>query len=149
MELTSKEKILAIALVATIIVATVIIYQMNVVIHTTGKIKAIGVAVYNDPAGTSPCTSIDWGILGPGDLAGVTVYIKNVKNTNATLSLSTNNTSPPEFSNYMTLSWNYSGAVLTPAQQVCVQITLLIAPNITNIEAFSFDIIITATEVTP
>jgi len=144
---TTREKIFALAMVATIIVAGIVIYSMSVVIHTTGEIKAIGVAVYHDPNGSSPCTSIDWGILGAGDLAGVTVYIKNVKNTPANLTFAMNNTQPPKFAPYSTLSWNYSGQILQPAQQICVQISLLIDPNIQNVTAFSFDIVITASEV--
>jgi hypothetical protein len=149
--MTNTEKVLSIvvvALVATLIITGVVLYQMSVVIHTTGQIKAIGVAVYNDANGTSPCTSIDWGILGPGDLKGVTVYIKNVKNTNATLNIVRNNTIPPTFAPNSTLAWNYSGQILAPAQQICTQITLLIDPNIKDIVAFSFDITIIATEPT-
>jgi len=142
---TTREIVLAIALIATVIVAATVIITMSLVIHTTGKIKGVGVAVYNDAAGTSPCTSIDWGVLNPGDLAGVTVYIKNVKNTNATLSMTMNNTQPSAFAPYSTLAWNYSGQILVPAQQICTQITLLINPNIKDIDTFTFDIIINAT----
>ncbi len=146
--MTKRETALVIALAATIIVAAIVVLVATYTIHTTGKIKGIGVTVSWDPAGTQPCTAIDWGVLGPGDLAGVTVYIKNVKNTNATLSIARNNTQPSEFLTYSTLSWNYSGQVLHPTETICTQLTLLVNPNISNITQFSFDIIITATEQT-
>lgn len=143
---TKTETILVAALVATIIIAAVTILYMSWTIHTTGKIKAVGVGVYWDLNATIPCTAIDWGILGPGDLAGVTVYIKNIKNTNATLTINSTAYVPPEFHNYATLTWNYTGALLQPGQTIGTQISLLIAPNITNITAFSFDIYIWAIE---
>lgn len=143
---TNLEKGLVVALIATIIVAAAVILAMSWTIHTTGKIKAVGVGVYWDLNATMPCTAIDWGVLGPGDLAGVTVYIKNIKNTNATLTINSTAYVPPEFEKYATLTWNYTGAMLQPAQTIGAQISLLIAPNIANVTTFSFDIYIWAIE---
>ena len=136
-----------IALAATIIIATVTVLVFTYRISNVGRIKAVGVGVYWDLNATNPCSSIDWGSLRPGDLAGVTVYVKNVKNTNVTLSLNVTDWSPQNASQYLTLSWNYSGAMIQPAQVIAIQMALLVSPQTQNIDTFSFNIVITATEV--
>jgi hypothetical protein len=146
MTLSKLETGLIIALAAVIIVASVTILSITYKISNVGKIKAVGIAVFWDLNASNSCTSIDWGLLKPGDLAGVTVYIKNVKNSNVTLSLNVTNWSPQNASAYLTLSWNYSNTILQPAQIIPTQITLLVSPQIQNIDTFSFDINITATE---
>jgi hypothetical protein len=147
MTLTRNEGILTAALVATIIVASVAILAVTYKIPNVGHIKAVGLGVFWDLNATNQCTAIDWDGLKPGDLAGVTVYIKNVKNTPITLSFNTADWSPQNASQYLTLSWNYSTAIIQPAQVVPTQITLLVSPQIQNVDTFSFSIVITATEV--
>jgi hypothetical protein len=143
---TTREKVLGIALIAVIIVATTLVLMSQYRIHSTGKIKAVGVGVYWDPSCASPCTEIDWGYLSAGDLVGVTVYIKNTKNVNCTLSISSDSWEPLAAEQYLTLDWNYSGGILEPEQIISTQLTLYAALDIAGITEFSFDIIITATE---
>jgi hypothetical protein len=144
---TKTEKILAVALAVTIIVAAAILISMSVSIHNVGKIKAVGVGVYWDLTCTSPVTEIDWGVRSPGDLAGVTVYIKNTKNTNATLSVWSGNWTPANASSYLTFSWNLTiNQTILVGQVVPAQFQLLVATNITGIYTFDFYIVVTATE---
>jgi hypothetical protein len=146
MNLTAKEKILVAALAVTIIVAAVIVLAVTYTIHNTGKIVTVGLAVYWDPLGTQICTSIDWGTMQPGDMKGVTLYLKNTQALNITLSMNTTTWQPPEVQQYFTLAWNYTGSMLAPAQMVQVQFTLSLSPNVKNSTSFSFDININATQ---
>lgn len=146
---TTREKVMAVILAAVIIIASAAVLVATYRIRSTGKIKAVGIAVFWDPQATSPCTEIDWGILGAGDLAGATVFIRNTKNVNCTLSINGSDWQPPEAEQYLTLDWNYTGEILQPQQIVSVQITLYAGLNVTGFDTFSFDIVITATESKP
>lgn len=144
---TEKEKAMAIALVAVVIIAGALVLMATWRIHSSGRIKAIGVGVYTNPACTSECYSIDWDTLSPGDLAGSTIYIKNIKNTNFTLTMNTTAWEPAIAETYLTFDWNYSGVVLEPGQVIAVQLTLYVDPSIENVDTFSFDINIMAGEI--
>jgi len=144
---TRREKILVIALAAVLIGAGVYALVSSYRIRNTGRLIGVGVRVYWDPNCTSLCSSIDWGTLSPGDLAGVTVYIKNTRDVDAVLSLTTGNWTPANVSAYLTLSWDYGNQTLAPGQVQKVQMELYCDPRTDWSTAFSFDITIRATEV--
>jgi hypothetical protein len=135
-----------VALAATILIAGIAVLVSYYKIQNTGTIRGLGVEVYWDPLGVSKVTTIDWGTLSPGDFRGTTIYIKNVQNTNCTLSFNTTAWNPVNASKYLLLSWNYTGAVLQPSKYVVVQIRLLVDTAIKDVHSFTFTIWITATE---
>lgn len=145
MALTTHEKILVLALAASVM-ASVVILATSWRIKTVGRILAVGVEVFEDPACTRKCEAINWGVMRPGDLAGVTIYVKNTKNVDFTLSLNSTSWDPPGAAAYLSLTWNYSGAVVHPGEISPVLLTLQAATNITGVDAFSFDVLIMATE---
>lgn len=147
MGMTSGQKAGVIILVATILIAGTLILMTDWRIHSSGRIKAIGVGVYTDIDCTEECVAIDWGTLNPGDLAGSDVYIKNTKNTNFTLVMNTTDWIPEIAEGYLTFDWNYSGVVLEPEDVIAVQLTLFVSPSIEDVDTFSFDINIVAKEV--
>lgn len=148
MELSTREKAMAVVLIATIIVAAVVVALVSTWrISSVGKIRAIGVEVYADRDCTTYIKSIDWGWLDPGDLAGVMAYCRNSKNVNFTMTIEAGNWTPPEAGSYLFIDWNYTGHIVQPLDVVPVLITLYAATNISGIESFSFDILIIATEV--
>ncbi len=118
----------------------------TVQIQNAGTIKAVGVGVYWDSSCTNETTSIPWGMLDPGSNRTFTVYIRNEGNTAESLSLNTENWNPTNAQNYITLSWNYDGTVLSPDQVVEVNLTLSVSSSIEGIENFSFTIVIIGTE---
>ena len=118
----------------------------TVQIQNAGTIKAVGVGVYWDSSCTNETTSIPWGMLDPGSNKTFTVYIRNEGNTAESLSLNTENWNPTNAQNYITLSWNYDGTVLSPDQVVEVNLTLSVSSSIEGIENFSFTIVIVGTE---
>ena len=118
----------------------------TVQIQNAGTIKAVGVGVYWDSSCTNETTSIPWGMLDPGSNRTFTVYIRNEGNTAESLSLNTENWNPTNAQNYITLSWNYDGTVLSPDQVVEVNLTLSVSSSIEGIENFRFTIVIVGTE---
>jgi len=111
-------------------------------ISNAGSVKAIGVGVYWDENCTSEISFIDWGMLEPGLSENVTVHIRNEGNSVASLSMETSNWSPSNASNYITLSWGYSGESIDPDEVVRITFTLSISATIEGITNFSFDITI-------
>lgn len=124
---------------------TVLTFQTSRTVSSEGSVKGIGVGVYWDSACTNSTSSINWGFLDPGSNKIVTVYIRNEGNVVATLSKATQNWNPSTVSNYITLNWNYAGQTLSVNQVLQIKLTLIVAPTISGITNFSFDITITAT----
>lgn len=88
---------------------------------------------------------IDWGTLYPDSSASQTINVKNAIPHSQTLSLATSAWNPANASDFLTLSWNYSGAVLS--SEMPVELTLTVSPYIEGIENFTFNIIITGNRV--
>lgn len=104
----------------------------------------VTVEVYYDSACTTVVSSIDWGVIEAGGSANTTVYVKNLGNTPVTLSLSTQNWSPPEASQYIEVDWDYDGRALDPNEVMPITIILTVSANATAITDFSFEIVITS-----
>lgn len=132
-----------IALIAVLGVTTVYAIQTyNITVGSHGKIKGIGVAIYSNAAGTIPCTVVDWGTVEPGAIVPFTVYVKSTGNSPITLSYTTTNFNPASSQQYLTLTWNYTGAIVPAYALIPVQMTLSVSPAITGVNDFSFDITI-------
>jgi hypothetical protein len=116
--------------------------QSSVRIVGRGTVKAVGVGVFWDSNCTNPVSFIDWGMVEPGSMNNVTVYVRNEGNVAASISLTTENWNPSNASDYLALSWNYDGQQLNPLEVAQVTLTLSISSSIQGIESFSFDIII-------
>jgi hypothetical protein len=117
----------------------------KVQMRSTGLIKALGVGVYWDNGCTNVVSSIDWGLLEPGSVKTVTVYVRNEGNAPIVLSLQTENWNPDGASSYMSLGWNYGGQQIDVNAVLPVTLSLSISPSIQGITSFSFTIIISAT----
>jgi hypothetical protein len=107
-----------------------------------GSVKGINVGLYADQACTTPVESIQWGLLEPGATANQTVYVRNEENSNTTLTMTISNWNPTNSSNYIGLSWDYTGQTLDISQVIQVRFTLFILENIQGITDFSFDVTI-------
>ena len=136
----SATLILLLILSGLIIVTARSLFETSNTISSVGTLKAIGVEVYTDEKLTNPATFINWGYLLPGAKKTSTLYIKNEGNAPLTVYLSTKNWSPPTASNYLTLTWSYSGQVINAATTTPVTLTLAVSESITGINSFGFDI---------
>jgi hypothetical protein len=116
------------------------IYQASSTISSVGTFKAIGIGVYWDDDLTRSVSTLDWGFLTPGTQKTFTVYICNEGNLPLTLSISTSNWNPSDASNFMTLTWSYTGQTITAGTTLPVTLTLTVSGSITGISNFNFDI---------
>jgi hypothetical protein len=115
--------------------------QFNASVNTSGNIKAVGISVYSDVAGSVVASNINWGMLEPGQMVNATLYLKNTSNVPVTVSFAVGNFVPASGQTYLACTWNYtSGGLLYPGQLVAVTFTLTVASTVTGITAFSFDI---------
>jgi len=112
------------------------------IIGSRGNVRVEGVGVYEDRNCSNATSYLDWGTLEPGSAQNITLYVRNEGNRVATLFLAVDNWNPANASNYMSLSWNYDGRMLSPMQTVEVTLTLSVSQNVENIVEFSFDVII-------
>jgi len=138
--------IILLVLVASIGSTTHILGQLAtfMALTSSGVVKTVGVGVYWDESCSKPVTSIDWGMVEPGSQKNQSVYIRNEGNADITLSLNTENWNPASASNYITLTWDYDNRTLAPNQVIAVTLTLSVLSNITEVESFTFTIVITA-----
>ena len=118
--------------------ATYALLSVNRRISNVGEIKSIGCTVDTD--------FIDWGLLTPGEVQHHTIHVTVTGDVNATLKLETTDWQPPETQQYLFLSWNYAGQVLTPETTVIADLALFVSQSVQNITNFSFTIVITAVE---
>jgi len=116
------------------------LYQTSNTISSIGTLKAIGIEVYQNENLTERVTTINWGTLEPSDTKTCTIYVSNKGNFPLTLSLSSSNWNPPSASNYLTLTWSYSGQTISAGETVQVTLTLAVSPSITGLSNFGFDI---------
>lgn len=129
------------AILSGLIIANVrSIYQTSSTISSVGTLKAIGIGVYWDDDLTSKVNAIDWGFLAPGAQKTCTVYLHNEGILPLTLSMSTSNWNPSTASNYLTLTWSYTGQTINAGTTVKVTLTLAVSESITGINNFNFDI---------
>ena len=104
----------------------------------------VNIDVAWDITGTNPVTSISWGELKPGEKAYTQVYIINKSNAYIWCKINTSSWIPSTAQQYMTLTWDFSAAPLGSQRTRKATFELYILEDITGIDDFSFDIIITA-----
>ena len=83
---------------------------------------------------------IDWGIIQPGSIVNVTVFVKNEGNRAISLNITAEDWSPVEATSYMTFSSNYVGQTIDVREILQVTLSLTTSLNIEDITSFSFDI---------
>ena len=114
-------------------------------IRSRGDIDAIDVGVYSDGNCSDDVSFIDWGNIEPGLVKNVSLFFRNEGTVAADLFLSTDNWSPSNASEFLTLTWDYSGRTLDLFEIVAITLTLQVSPSVSGIKTFSFDIVIGAT----
>ena len=126
-------------------------------IPTTGTIKVSGLEIYGgDIKSESGKVYVDWGELTLGASKNASFYIQSTGNVDVTLGLNVTNWMPAGIEDYITISWDYNGTVLSPKHE-----PLLVTANLTvsssrdlisylvenNVTAFGFDITVYASGV--
>jgi len=137
----------AVALVSPALISSVVIPYAGTVTTPAPSPPppppTVKIGVYWDIECTSEVISVDVGDIEVGSTDTKTVYVRNEGDTAVTLSMGTENWSPPEASGYITLSWDYGGQSISPGDVVPVVLTLSVSEDISGITSFSFDLVIT------
>lgn len=105
---------------------------------------AVEIDVFSNSACTQVLTQVTWGQIEAGDHSTRTVYVKNNGDTGVVLSLNTDSWGPSNAENYMTLTWNYNGAQISPGEVASINLTLNVSSSCPALSSFNFDIIIVA-----
>jgi hypothetical protein len=106
----------------------------------------LGIEIYWDSKCTTRVSLIDWGSLEPETSKTVTLFIKNKGKTPLTLSHYVANCEPFEITNWLTLTWDYTGQSIEFKEVVQVVFKLYVSENADPMETFSFDIVIVDTQ---
>ena len=135
-----------IAALIGLIVTTTGLLTINQTVSSSGTVTAINVGVYSDSACTTELTSIDWGMISPGNSVNRTIYLKNTGNAQITLFMTKTNWNPVNADGPITLTWNRENATLNVDQVTSAILTLSLSESISGITNFSVDIVFTGTE---
>ncbi len=138
-----RKYLLLIMVVVTVSVAFGVALN-SIIISNIGRI-VYSVCAYTDPQCSNRTLAIDWAPMKARSSQNVTLYLRNERESTFTLSLSASDWNPLEASGNMVFSWNYSGTALKPKDVVNVAFTINTSSYISNIEAFNFNIKISAT----
>jgi hypothetical protein len=142
----TRDQIVTAGVVGFIIFAVVtasILYYISR-LPSYGNIKAIGIQVYGDSALTKPVESVNWGTIDAGSYSIANLWIRNNGTAPANLTLTTQNYNPAVAKTYLTLTWSYAGQTVQPNGVIAVSLQLSVSPQVKDVTAFSFDIIMTA-----
>ncbi len=99
-----------------------------------------GIDVYWDAKCMNSVTSINWGMLSPGDTKSVMIYVRNEGESGTVLSLNVYSWYPIEASTFLKVEWNYTGAPVEPGQIVAVALVLTVGSKVSGITNFSVTI---------
>jgi hypothetical protein len=134
---------LIVCVFSSLVYVSVSVHLFSATIGSRGVVKTLGVGVYWDEECVNAVSQIDWGIIEPGLSMNVAVYIRNEGNVPTYISLNTTNWDPPCTSEFMTLSWDYSGQALQPNEAIKITLILLVSNTLQDITNFDLDIVIT------
>lgn len=141
------------SLLATIVIIITVAASISwallyytVTINNSGHILVVGCKVTDENGNL--ITLIDWRILNPGSSATRLILIENNGTTPITMNLTTQNWNPPEASQHIGLSWNYTNQLINPTEKIPIQLIVSISTTIigTGITDFALDIVVTATQ---
>lgn len=114
-------------------------------VSTSGVLATANLGVYSDSACTQSLASLDWGTISPGGSVSRTVYVKNLGNTEVTLSLMAANWYPAVANGPVSVAWNRQGATLAAGGATATTLTLSVSSDASGFTSFSVDNVITGT----
>ena len=115
----------------------------SVRIQGGGVIRTVGLEAFLDSDLTIKATTLDWGLMSPGDSSNVTLYLKSSSTIPAEIMFSTENWEPSAAQPFFNLLWDYNNQLLSPNQVISVIFTLQVSENVTGVTTFTFDLILT------
>ena len=127
----SRKTLLLIVIVAVVSIAGTSIISVllsnsssEIYIPSLGTIKTIEVEAFSDAGCQHKKDALEWAEIEPGESISTSVYIKSVSNFNVMLTLNLTDWSPPEISDYLTLTWDYKGTRLDPGEVILINLNV-------------------------
>jgi hypothetical protein len=117
------------------------LHLTNSVPRVSAVSAAGGLGVYWDAGCTKPVSSIDWGVLSPGQTEKITVYARNEGDQPLLLNVTPTNYSPANASRYLNFTWTCVDIEIVPNKTVLVTQSLHVSPAAGGISNFGFDIV--------
>jgi hypothetical protein len=116
---------------------------------TDKRVSSVGVVdvIVKNPSLSVDAAVIDWGVLYSDCNVSKPVRLTNDGNVTLQLTLSTLDWVPDEACDVLTVGWDKQSFVLRPNQTVTAKIWLYASPDVCTRFTFSFDIVLTGTEV--
>lgn len=145
----SKKMALALLLFLLIVGGVAGYLMLSQRIRSRVRLKTIGFKTYWDESCTQEITEIDWGVLEqPPVSKSIDIWLKNIGTVSVSLSLTTEEWTPPEASNYIFLTWDKEGYVLHENEVTKATLTLSVSETVigTGLKDFSFTIVLTGVE---
>ena len=118
-----------------LVVILVIIISNSVsstVVANADFMRGVGVGIYWDPGCTNRTLSFDWGTIEPGANNTGTVYVRNEGNSAVSLWMATSNWTPSVALDYLTVSWTYSGKILSADEVIPIDLILNVSPAVSG-----------------
>jgi len=140
-----KSIVIIAGIIATLVASAGLVFGLltnTINVSNTGVVATVGIGVYTTQQCTANLTEIDWGTVYPGSNYGRTGYVRNDGNANITLTMTTTNWSPTGAATTIGVGWNYDGSVISPGQVLAVTWTLSVPSDVSGIQDFSFDIMV-------
>lgn len=134
------------ALMLTASIALMATVLKTAKVEARGRIVGVRVSVWQDINATVPLEYLDWGMIEPNETKDHSCYVKSESNVPVNLTLTTENWTPLNGSDFLTLSWDYNETLLYPDEVRSIALSLYVHPDVGGIDEFSFDIIVTGTK---
>lgn len=144
-----KSAIVILGIVATLLATSGVTYGLlsnSQNVSNTGIIASVNVGVYTTQQCTTNLVQLSWGPVSPGSNYTKAGFVRNNGSMNMTLSMSTSNWSPAAAESSLGISWNYGGQIVRPGQVLAVIWKLGIPLDVSGVQNFSFNIIISGSE---
>jgi hypothetical protein len=124
--------------------------QLNDAVPNVSAVEASqNLGIYWDAKCINKVSSINWGVMSPGQSKKTVVYVRNEGSSPILLDLSTGDYNPTNASTYISFSWDCSDRKLDANQTVKITQDLQISSRIKGINNFSFNLIFTGEKYIP
>lgn len=115
----------------------------NTFLNASAVDSTANIGVYWDKECTRRVTSINWGVLSPGQTKKIMIYVRNEGTEFLLLTEITADWSPPVCSQYLHLFWSCQNRRIEAGKVIAVTESLFVSPLITSVSNFTFSITFT------
>ena len=146
----SEHKKLSAVIVALTVLVTVGLSKSMILGTPVPNASAVtvesGLGVYWDRYCSRSVSHVDWGVLSPGEVRDVAVYVQNEGNETFVLVLTPLNWDPQNALQYLSLALNCEDTKIEVGQVAPVTLSLSVSPSTIGVYEFSFDAVLEGRE---